>query len=167
MNTISEKYLSLYRELVGNLDKILLSIKTLSEGRIPIELITPEMLTNFTENVKEVLQNSHSGYILAFPHISYYYDMKLVTFGVDSSSSLVITFPIFIRPIHSVPLVLYEIEVIDVPVEDDDHTRDSYTKVQITKPYIAANENHYIELQITELRMCKVIQNCSWLNRQT
>ena len=116
------------------------------------------MLTNFTENVKEVLQNSHPGYILAFPHISYYYDMKLVTFGVDSSSSLVITFPIFIRPIHSVPLVLYEIEVIDVPVEDDDHTRDSYTKVQITKPYIAANENHYIQLQITELRMCKVIQ---------
>ena len=48
--------------------------------------------------------------------------------------------------------------MIDVPVEDDDHTIDSYTRVQITKPYIAANENHYIQLQITELRMCKVIQ---------
>ena len=116
------------------------------------------MLANFTENVIEILIKSHPGYMLAFPYISYYYGMKLVTFGVDSSRSLVITFPIFIRSIHSIPLVLYKIEIIDVPVEDDDHTMDSYTRIQTTKPYIATNENHYIQLQITELRMCKAIQ---------
>ena len=158
VNTLSEKFLSLYRELLYELDQLLLAIKILSEGRIPIHLIPPVMLKSFTNDVQNELRLHHPGYTLAMPHISYYYDMKLVTFGVDMDNALVITFPIFIRPVHSNPMTLYEIETVHVPINDKNHDLDSYTKVVVNKPYIAANNDHYIQLEIQELNMCKVIQ---------
>ena len=84
--------------------------------------------------------------------------MELVTFGIDENHSLVITFPIFIKPRHTEPFVLYEIETVDVPVEDLNPELNSYTRVKVSKPYLAANPHHYIQLQIQELHMCKVIQ---------
>ena len=98
--------------------------------------------------------------------------MELVTFGIDENHSLVITFPIFIKPRHTEPFVLYEIETVDVPVEDMNPSLNSFTRVQVTRPYLAANAHHYIQLQIQELHMCKVIQkdyfvkNCLWLSMQ-
>ena len=158
LSTLTEKYLAMLRDLLTSLEKLVSAIKTLSEGKIPIELFPPKMLKQFTEDVEKELLKSHPQYTLAFPHISYYYDMELVTFGVDRNKSLVITFPIFIKPVQSEPLVLYEIETVDVPVEDMNPTLDSFTRVKISKPYLAANSHNYIQLQIQELHMCKVIQ---------
>ena len=158
LSTLTEKYLAILRDLLTSLDKLVCAIKTLSEGKIPIELFPPKMLKQFTDNVEMELLKSHPQYTLAFPHISYYYDMELVTFGVDLNKSLVITFPIFIRPVQSEPLVLYEIETVDVPVEDLNPSLNSFTRVKIRKPYLAANSHKYIQLQIQELHMCKVIQ---------
>ena len=158
LSTLTEKYLSLLRDLITSLDKLVVAIKTLSEGKIPVELISPQLLHQFTLDVMKELAKNHPHYTLAFPHISYYYDMELVTFGVDSHKSLVITFPMFIKPIQSEPLVLYEIETVDVPVDDLNTEINSFTRVQIRKPYLAANSHNYIQLQIQELHMCKVIQ---------
>ena len=158
LSTLNVKFLDLYRDLLHNVEKLLMAIKTLSEGKIPITLIPPKMLEDFTENVKQQLQNYHPDYTLAMPHISYYYDMKLVTFGTDNDGALIVSFPIFIRPIHSKPLTLYEIETVDVPVIDSNEELNSYTRVKMTKPYLAANRYHYIQLQMQELNMCKLIQ---------
>ena len=146
------------RDLLTSLDKLVIAIKTLSEGKIPIELFPPKLLKQFNDNVHKELSKHHPHYTLAFPHISYYYDMELVTFGPDLNRSLVITFPIFIKPVQSEPLVLYEIETVDVPVEDMNPSLNSFTRVKIRKPYLAANSHNYIQLQIQELHMCKVIQ---------
>ena len=95
------------------------------------------MLESLAERVREVLQNNHPEYVMALPHISQYYDMKLVTFGIDQNN-ISDHSSYFIRPKHSVPLTLYEIETVDVPIVDENDEMDSYTKVQISKPYIAA-----------------------------
>ena len=158
LSTVTEKYLAMLRDLLHYLHDLVVAIKTLSEGKIPIELIPPKMLEQFTLDVERELADHNPDYMLAFPHISYYYDMELVTFGVDVNKSLVITFPIFIKPIHSEPFTLYEIETVDVPVDDLNPSLNSFTRVQINKPYLAANSHHYIQLQIQELHMCKVIQ---------
>ena len=158
LSTLTEKYLAMLRDLLTSLDKLVMAIKTLSEGKIPIELFPPKLLKQFTDDVEKELAKSHPQYTLAFPHISYYYDMELVTFGVDLNRSLVITFPIFIKPVQSEPMVLYEIETVDVPVEDMNPSLNSFTRVKIGKPYLAANSHKYIQLQIQELHMCKVIQ---------
>ena len=49
---------------------------------------------------------------------------------------------------------LYQIETVPVPVES---WKESYTKLHVTKPYIALKEEIYITLRHQELRNCKNI----------
>ena len=158
LSTVNEKFVKLHQELRYSLDKLLNDIKILSEGRLPINMIPPSMLNKFTNEVKKELVKSHPDYTLALPHTSYYYDMKLVTFGIDDTGDLIVTFPIFIKPVHSQPLILYEIETNHMPIDDLNPLLDSYSRVNINKPYIAANDHNYIQLRWQELHMCKVIQ---------
>ena len=44
------------------------------------------------------------------------------------------------------------------PYQTDNRKADSYTKVWIQKPYLAAGDDYYIQLKMTELVMCKSIQ---------
>ena len=158
LHSVTEKYNTLYRELIYNLDNLLLGISILSKGKIPIQLISPGLLKTFTENVVEQLRITHPEYTLALPHVSYYYDMDLVTFGINEDSALVVVFPIFIRPVHLQNLILYQIETVHVPINDLNTKADSYSKIRIKKPYLATNDHHYIQLQMQELNMCKKIQ---------
>ena len=47
-----------------------------------------------------------------------YYDMKLVTFGIDQERNLIIQFPVFVQPYTQKPLTLYQVETIPVLVYD-------------------------------------------------
>ena len=71
-----------------------------------------------------------------------YYDMKLVTFGIDKERNLIIQFPVFIQPYMQQPLILYQIETVPVPIIDQNKQAHSYTHPQIDKPYIALNIHH-------------------------
>ena len=159
LHAITEKYNTLYRELSLDLDILLRCINQLSKGRLPIDLITPNMLSEFTDDVREQLRLTHPDYTLALPHLSDCYDMNLVTFGLDPKSALVVVFPIFIKPIHNKALDLYEIESTHVPIEDKNEKANSYSKVRPSKPYIATSDNHHIQLEMQELGMCKSIQH--------
>ena len=153
----TEKILEFYRSLLYKVDQLIDAIKILSEGKLPIHLVPPDMLQSFVQEVADHLEANHPQYTLAMPHLSYYYDMKLVTFGVDKDKSLIVTFPILIKPISNKPLSIYEIETVYVPVDDENPKIDSYTRVHHSKPYIAANHQEYIQLKIEELNMCKHI----------
>ena len=56
-----------------------------------------------------------------------YYDMKLVTFGIDQDRILIIQFPVFIQPYTQKPLTPYQIEMIPVLILDMNKRADSYT----------------------------------------
>ena len=43
-----------------------------------------------------------------------YYNMKLVTFGIDPDRNLIIQFPVFVHPYTQKPLTLYQDETIPV-----------------------------------------------------
>ena len=50
------------------------------------------------------------------------------------------------------PLTLYEIETVKVPIEDQNYQADSYSEVKITKPYIAINKDYYISTKNTKIK---------------
>ena len=83
--------------------------------------------------------------------------MQLVTFGIDSNMNLVIQFPVFIQPYTQRPLILYQLETVQVPVLHLNMKAQSYTHLRIKKPYIALNSETYISLRQEELRSCKKI----------
>ena len=73
-----------------------------------------------------------------------YYNMQLVTFGIDEDRNLIIQFPVFIQPYTQQPLILYQLETVPVPILDQNNKAQSYTHLQTKKPYIALNTETYI-----------------------
>ena len=85
--------------------------------------------------------------------------MQLVTFGIDREMNIVIQFPVFILPYFQKPLILYQLETVPVPILDTNMEAQSYTHLQVNKPYIPLNSETYIALTQQELRSCKRIGN--------
>ena len=79
---------------------------------------------------------------LALDRLHLYYDMQLVTFGIDSDMNLVIQFPVFVQPYIQKHLILYQLETVPVPILDLNMKAHSYTHLRIKKPYIALNLRH-------------------------
>ena len=81
----------------------------------------------------------------------------MVTFGVNDGEELIVAFPIFIQDHTRESMTLYELETVKVPITDTNPAANSYTEVKTSKPYIAFNNDYYIQLHIPELCMCKQI----------
>ena len=88
-----------------------------------------------------------------------YYDMHLITFGIDRDMNLVIQFTVFVQPFIQKPLILNQLETVPVQILDINTKVQSYTHLQVSKPYLALNSETYISLTHQELRSCKKIGN--------
>ena len=60
--------------------------------------LTPKKLQGILSEVKRSLHITNPDYTLVLDRIHLYYDMQLVTFGIDRYMNLVIQFPVFIQP---------------------------------------------------------------------
>ena len=83
--------------------------------------------------------------------------MPHITFGIDKDMNLIIQFPIFVKPYTQKPLFLYQLETVPIPILDKNTKAQSYTHLQIRKPYITLNLETYVSLRQQELRSCKRI----------
>ena len=104
--------------------------------------------------VKETLTKTSPDYDIVIKRLHLYYNMKLVTFGIDRKRNLIIQFPVFIQPYTQQPLILYKLETEPVPIIDKNTRADAYTQLQIKKPYIALNTETYTNIRQQELATC-------------
>ena len=107
--------------------------------------------------VRIAIAKSNKDYDLVLTRLYLYYDMKLVTFGIDNQRNLIVQFPVFIQPYTQKRLVMYQIETVPVPILDENEQVHLYTELKIEKLYIALNEETHITLHSQELKMCKRI----------
>ena len=159
LRVVQEKYISLYSELIMQLRSYVSAIRILAKGYLPTTLITPSKLQGILTEVKRSLQHTNPDYTLVIERLHLYYDMQLVTFGINRDMNLLVQFPVFIQPYIQKPLVLYQLETVPVPILDTNTEAQSYTHLHITKPYLALNSETYISLTQQELRSCKIIGN--------
>ena len=158
IDNLREKYIRLYEALETELNLLLRSIAILSKGYLPPQLFPPTTLVKISQKAIAMIKTQNPDYVLAWPHITDYYDMRLVIFGLDDQGKLVICFPIFIKEYKKEPMTLYQIETVKVPITDTNTEADSYTETAITKPYLASNKEYYIQLVLPELVLCKKIR---------
>ena len=62
--------------------------------------------TEIFSEVRKTLQVTNPDYDLVIDSLHLYYDMQLVTFGIDKDRNLIIQFPVFIQPYSQQPLIL-------------------------------------------------------------
>ena len=94
------------------------AICILSKGYLPITLIPPSKLEAILQQVKTALAKTNKNYDLVLNRLYLYYDMKLVTFGIDQDKNLIIQFPVFAAPYTQARLTLYQVETVPVPILD-------------------------------------------------
>ena len=97
MRTIQDKYVAFYRELVTKLWIYASAIRILAKGYLPNMLLTPLKLQEILKDAKTDLQATNPEYDLVIDTLHLYYDMQLVTFGVDRDKNLIIQFLVFMQ----------------------------------------------------------------------
>ena len=80
--------------------------------------------------------------------------MKLIIFGYGKDFNLLLQFIIFIQPYTHKPLALYQLEIIPVPIKDNNTEANSYTLLQTRKDYLTIIEKHDASLMTFELSTC-------------
>ena len=96
LRIIQDEYIAMYRELITQLHSYVSAIRILVKGYLPNTLIKPNRLQKFLTEVKNSLQITNPDYTLVLDRLHLYYDMQLVTFGIDKDINLVVQFPVFI-----------------------------------------------------------------------
>ena len=157
LRIIQDKYISMYKALITQLCTYVSAIRILAKGYLPNTLITPEKLQEILNEVKNSVHITNPDYDLVLDRLHLYYDMQLITFGIDKDMNLIIQFPVFIQPYTQKPLILYQLETVPVPILDKNTKAQSYMHLRVRKPYIALNSETYISLRQQELRSCKRI----------
>ena len=157
LRIIQDKYISLHRELITQLHTYVSAIRILAKGCLPDTLIKPKRLQEILTEVKKSLHSTNPDYNLVLDRLHLYYDMQLVTFGINKDMNLIIQFPVFIQPYTQRPLILCHLETVPIPILDRNTEAQSYTHLRIEKPYIVLNSETYISLRQQELRSCKKI----------
>ena len=118
------------------------AVRILAKGYLPISLITPLKLQEILNSGNKTLIKSNPDYDTVIKRLHLYYNMKLVTFGIDRKRNLIIQFPIFVQPYTQQPLIWYQIEMVPFPMVDKNTRANSYTEILVKKPYIALNLEH-------------------------
>ena len=72
-------------------------IRILSKGYLPISLLPPSKVEEILGEVKKTIQITNPDYDIVIKRLHLYYDMKLVTFGVDKDRNLIVQFPVFVQ----------------------------------------------------------------------
>ena len=103
-------------------------------------------MNTILQKVRETVQKENKNYDLLIKRLYLYYDMKLVTFGIDDKRNLIVQFPVFVHPYNQQHLTLYQLETVPAPIIDRNENAQSYTHLRVTKPYIALNLETYISL---------------------
>ena len=152
LRIIQDEYISLHRELITQLCIYVSAIIILAKGYLPNTLLTPKKLQGILSEVKRSLHVTNPDYTLVLHRLHLYYDMQLVTFGINRDMNIVIQFLVFIQPYTQKSLNLYQLETVPVPILDKNIEAQSYTCLRVNKPYLALNSETYISLRHQELR---------------
>ena len=102
------------------------AIGFLKKQYLPILHITPMKLIEILDAVKTTIREMNPDYDIVIKRFHLYNDMKLVTFYIDRNINLIIQFPVCIQPYTQQLLVLYQREMVPVPLIDQNTQADFY-----------------------------------------
>ena len=90
----------MYERFIEELKLYPRAIRVLSKGYLPISLLPPSKQEKILNEVRIAIAKSNKDYDLVLTRLYLYYDMKLVTFGIDNRRNLIVQFPVFCPAIY-------------------------------------------------------------------
>ena len=109
IRAIKDKYIKIYNEFISQLHIYVKAVRILAKCYLPILLITPLKLQEILNSVKETLTKTNPDYNTIIKRLHLYYDMKLVTFGIDRKKKTNNTIPHFCATIYATTIDIISI----------------------------------------------------------
>ena len=128
LTTIQEKYVKMYERFIEELKLYCRATRVLSKGYLPISLLPPSKLEKILIEVRIAIAKCNEDYYLVLTRLYLYYDMKLVTFGIDNKRNLIVQFPVFVQPYSQKRLIMYQIETVPVLILDKKMNKHTHTQ---------------------------------------
>ena len=90
------------------------AIRILAKEYLPISLVSPLKLKEILHALRNMVRKMNPYNDLVIKRLQLYYDIKLITFGIDSDRNLIVQFPVFVQPYTEQLLILCQIETVPV-----------------------------------------------------
>ena len=140
------------------LDNTLIGIENLNSGYLIHCILDPKILAKYLEAVEDDLEETAPEFEPVFTSVYQYYGNSLISF-TNTINDLLLQLPILIKLKVQVPMSLFSIETVPVPLDAGIYIgkKREYTQIIPGTELIALTENNYIPLTQTQISLCAKI----------
>ena len=136
-----------YMRYKSVLDDTLIGIENLNSGYLTHRILDPQVLTKYLDIIEDNLEDAAPEYEPVFTSVYQYYGNSLASF-TNTIDDLLLQLPILIKLKVQVPMSLFSIETVPVPLDAETYIGDKreYTQIIPETEYIALTDNNYVPL---------------------
>ena len=147
-----------YIKYESQLDDTLIGIENLSSGYLTHHILDPKILGKYLEAVEDDLEETAPEFEPVFTSVYQYYGNSLISF-TNTIDDLLLQLPILIKLKVQVPMSLFSIETVPVPLDAETYIEEKieYTQIIPETKLIALTENNYIPLTQAQISLCAKI----------
>ena len=140
------------------LDDTLIGIENLNSGYLTHHILDPKILGKYLEAVEDDLEKTAPEFEPVFTSVYQYYGNSLISF-TNTINDLLLQLPILIKLKVQVPMSLFSIETVPVPLDAETYIGEKrdYTQIIPETELIALTENNYIPLTQAQISLCAKI----------
>ena len=133
---------------------MLIGIENLNSGYLTHHILDPQVLTKYLEIIEDDLEETAPEYEPVFISVYQYYGNSLASF-TNTIDDLLLQLPILIKLKVQVPISLFSIETVPVPLDAETYIGDTreYTQIIPETEYIALTDNNYVPLTQAQISL--------------
>ena len=147
-----------YSRYESVLDDTLIGIENLNSGYLTHHILDPQVLTKYLEIIEDDLEEMVPKYEPVFTSVFQYYGNSLASF-TNMIDDLLLQLPILIKLKVQVPMSLFSMETVPIPLDAETYIGDKreYTQIISETEYIALTDNNYVPLRQAQISLCAKI----------
>ena len=143
-----------YIRYESTLDDTLIGIENLNSRYLTHHILDPQVLGKYLEIIKDDLEDTAPEYKPVFTSVYQYYGNSLASF-TNTIDDLLLQLPVLIKLKVQVPMSLFIIETVPVPLDAETYIGDKreYTQIILETEYIALTDNNYVPLTQAQITL--------------
>ena len=147
-----------YNRYESSLDDTLIGIESLSSGYLTHHILDPKILARYLEVIVDDMEHTAPDYEPVFTDVYQYYGNSLASF-TNTIDDLILQLPILIKLKVQVPMSLYSVDTVPVPLDAETYTgaKQEYTQILSKTEYIALTKSNYVPLMQAQISLCAKI----------
>ena len=137
------------------LDDTLIGIENLNSGYLTHHILDLQVLSKYLESIEDDLEDTAPEYEPVFTSVYQYYGNSLASF-TNTIDDLLLQLPILIKLKVQIPMSLFSIETVPIPLDAETYLGEKreYTQIIPETEYIALADNNYVPLTQVQISLC-------------